>query len=139
MKRACRLVIAIGVLMAMVACSRPPLHVRQDGPTVIIDMQSLGEYPSDVAGIRLVDAVSKEVVWELKGRDGPQLGRVNLTIGENPTLPADIRHGTYEVLKPAGKQTFTLAAKSAYIVEVWANADRPDSKRTAQFVTSASR
>jgi hypothetical protein len=91
--------------MGVFACSRPPLHVLQDGPLVIIDMQSLGEYPSDVAGIHLMDASRRDVVWELRGRGGAQLGRVSLTIGENPVLPADIRHGTYEVPTPAGRQT----------------------------------
>jgi hypothetical protein len=139
MKRAFRLLIPIGVAMVVIACSRPPVHVLQDGPIVVIDMQSLGEYPSDVAGIRLIDAFSKDVVWEVKGHRRAQLGRITLTVGENPTLPADIRHGTYEVLKPAGEQTFTLAPSTAYIVEVWASANRPNSKRTAQFVTSGSR
>ncbi|MCW5572696.1 MAG: hypothetical protein KIT37_06655 [Steroidobacteraceae bacterium] len=139
MKRAYRLLIPIGVAMVMIACSQPPMHVLQDGPIVVIDMQSLGEYPSDVAGIRLIDAFSKDVVWEVKGHDRAQLGRITLTIGDNPTLPADIRHGTYEVLKPAGKQTFTIAPSTAYIIEVWARANRPNSKRTARFVTSGSR
>lgn len=139
MKRACLLLISVGVGMVVIACSRPPVHVVQDGPSVVIDMQSLGEYPSDVAGIRLIDASSKDVVWEVKGRDRAQLGRIRLTIGENPTLPTDIRHGTYDVLKPAGKQTFTIAPNTAYIVEVWANANRPNSKRTARFVTTGPR
>lgn len=135
MKRACRLLISIGVAMTMIACGRPPVHILLDGPIVVIDMQILGEYPSDIAGIRLIDAFSKDVVWELKGHDQAQLGRITLTIGDNPTLPTDIRHGTYEVLTPAGKQAFTIAPSTAYIVEVWASANWPNLKRTARFVT----
>ncbi|MGE3780303.1 MAG: hypothetical protein AB7F89_24150 [Pirellulaceae bacterium] len=138
MKRTRRLLMPVGLAMLMIACGQPPVHIRQDGATVVIDMQLLGEYPSDVAGFRLIDASSRNVVWEVKGHDGPQLGRITLTIGENPALPADIRHGTYEVIEPAEKQTFAMAPGTAYIVEVWANARWPNSKRTIQFVTSGS-
>jgi hypothetical protein len=135
MESALKLLLPTAIAISLFACSRPPLQVRQEGPSVVIDLQSLGEYPSDVAGVRLIETSRKEVIWEVRGRDRAQVGRIRLTVGENPTLPVDVRHGTYEVIAPAGKQTFTLAPGTRYLVEVWASETKPEAKRTAEFAT----
>jgi hypothetical protein len=119
--------------IGIISCGRPPLRVTQQQRAVIIDMQSLGEYPSDVARLRVIDAARDEVVWEVKGRDEPQLGRVQLIVGENPAQITDVRHGKYEVVTPAGKSTFTLAPGVRYVVEAWVSESRSGSKRTAEF------
>lgn len=125
-------------MTALVACGRPPLRVSQQGQSIVIDMQSLGEYPSDVARVRVIDASRNQVVWEVKGRDEPQVGRVQLKVGENPVRIGDVRHGTYEVITPAGKSTFTLAPGARYVVEVWGSDSNPRTKRAAEFVTPQS-
>lgn len=135
MRGALKVLVPIAMAISVFACSRPPLHVLQEGPFMVIDLQSLGEYPSDVAGIRLIEASRKEVVWEVKGRDRAQVGRIRLIVGENPTLPTDVRHGTYELITPAGKTTFTIAPGTRYVVEVWPREGSPGDKRTAQFTT----
>jgi len=40
----------------------------------------------------VIDAARDEVVWEVKGRDEPQLGRVQLIVGENPVQITGVRH-----------------------------------------------
>jgi hypothetical protein len=119
----------------LAACGRPPLSVSQEGQSIIIDMQSLGEYPSDVARLRIIDASQNQVVWDVRGRDGPQLGRVLLKVGENSVQPTGVRHGAYEVVAPAGKSTFTLTPGARYAVEAWGTDANPRTKRVAEFVT----
>lgn len=107
---------AAGALLVVMAftisrCGRPPLRVTTQPGTVVIDMQKLGEYPSDVARLRLTDAASNRIVWEVKGRGEPQLGRVQLSVGENTAAIADVRHGSYDVLAPAGAGTLRCCGR----------------------------
>ena len=132
-----KLLLLLGIAISVIGCNRPPLRVVQEGVFTIIDMQTLGEYPSDVIGMRIIDVSRSAVVWEVRGRDVPQIGLVKLTVGENPTVPADVRHGTYEVVTPAGKETFTIAPGTHYVVEVWSSETALGAKQTAQFSTSA--
>lgn len=132
-----KLLLLLGAALSVFACSRPPLHVVQEGASTVIDMQTLGEYPSDIVGMRIIDVSRMAVVWQIRGRDVPQIGRVKLTVGDNPTLPADVRHGTYEVTTPAGKETFTIAPNTQYVVEVWSSETALGSKSSAHFTTSA--
>jgi hypothetical protein len=137
-KRTQALALAVAVMTCLVACGRPPLSVSQQGQSIRLDMQSLGEYPSHVALLRIIDATQNEVVWEVKGRDEPQLGRVLLTVGENSVRVTDVRHGAYEVIAPAGKSTFTLAPGTRYVVEAWGSDSNPRTKRVAEFTTPES-
>ena len=131
-----RTAVALMVVMAfaLLRCGRPPLRVTMRPGAVVIDMQTLGEYPSDVARVRLTDVASNRVVWEVKGRDEPQLGRVQLSVGENVAAISDVRHGSYDVLAPAGSGTFKLEAGKRYVVEVWGTDDATRAKRHAEFV-----
>ena len=132
MKTAPKILVPLAMAMPLLGCTRPPLDVRQEGAVTVIDLQLLGEYPSDVAGVRLIEASRKQVVWELKGRNDPQLGRITLTVGENSTQPTDVRHGAYDVMTPAGMPTFSVAPDTRYVVEAWTNAK---AKCTAEFTT----
>lgn len=129
-------VIALAVFI--VACHRPPLRVTQQGSSITVDLQTSGEYPSDVARLRLTDASTRRVVWEVKGHDDPQLGKFVLSVGENPVVVADTRHGVYDVVAPVGKQTFTLAGGGRYILEAWGRDGNPCTKREAEFTTPRS-
>jgi hypothetical protein len=114
------------------ACGRPPLSVLQKGQTVVIDVQSLGEYPSDMERLRLTDA-DHRVVWEIKGRDGPQINSVTLKIGENPAQLDDVSHGVYDVIVPRGQSTFTIEPGARYVVEVWGKDARQWTRRKEEF------
>lgn len=132
-----RLTIAIAstlMSVGLIGCGRPPLRVSEQGQTVIIDMQSLGEYPSNVARLRLVEAKRNRVVWEIKGRGEPQLGRLRVNAGPNPVQANDVRHGIYDVVVPSGSETFTLQPGERYVVEVWGNDAKPRTKRQAEFI-----
>jgi hypothetical protein len=132
MKSVAVLAIAFELATTLAGCDRPPLRVSEQGRSITIDMQSLGEYPSKVIRIRLVEVSRNEIVWEVEGHDDPQIGRVQLKVGENPVEIDDVRHGGYDVVVPAGGSRFTLAPASRYRVEVWSN---EGSKHVAEFMT----
>jgi len=117
-------------VVALAGC-RPPLRVSYGNGTVILDMQSLGEYPSDVERIRVTDLRSGDVVWDLEGRNDPQIGLVTLFDGDNSVHPRDIRHGSYEVTVPANTSTFRLESGVKYSVEIWRHAGSNRSRRRA--------
>jgi hypothetical protein len=129
---------SLGVGFGLLACGRPPLRISVQERCVVVDMQTLGEYPSDLARLRLTDASTKRVLWEVRGREEPQVGRVELYVGENPVQLGDVRHGVYDVIAPTNRSTFTLQPTTRYIIEVWGNDTKPRSKRQAEFVTRRS-
>jgi hypothetical protein len=132
-QRLITMALTCAVAALALGCGRPPLNVSTSARAVVIDMQTLGEYPTDVDRLRLTDATDKRVVWEVKGRDEPQLGRVTLSIGENGVAVADVRHGAYDVLAPAAANTFKIEARKRYIVEVWGKDDVSRTKRQVEF------
>jgi hypothetical protein len=128
----------IAATVFIVGCHRPPLRVTQHGSSITVDAQTLGEYPSDVARLRLTDASTNRVVWEVKGHDHPQLGKLVLNVGENPVAVGDTRHGTYDVVKPIRKQTFTLAGGGRYVIEAWGRDGNQGTKREVEFTAPRS-
>ena len=83
-------------------------------------MQTLGEYQTTVTRIRLVDKAADSVVWELKARSGtPQLNKIELKVGLNPSVLAGVSSGAYTVVTPIGP-SFSLAPGREYRVDLWA-------------------
>ena len=58
-----KLVFAIAVLLS--AGCGPPLRVSSNGDVATIDVQSLGEYPSDVSSVILTNEQNGTLVWHL--------------------------------------------------------------------------
>jgi len=110
-------------LLALVACalacdwSTPPLRIVPDAGGVILDVQTLGEYPTSISRIRIGDN-SGTVIWDVRARDGaPQIWTVKLRCGSNNSVMVGEYH-EYEVFAPKSP-TFVLHTKETYIVEVW--------------------
>src|SRR5260370_34656726 len=99
---------SLGFGFGLLACGRPALRISVQQRSVVVDMQTLGEFPSDLARLPLTDASTKRVLWEVRGRDQPQVGRVELYVGENPVQLGDVRHSVYDVIAPTNRSTFTL-------------------------------
>jgi hypothetical protein len=74
----------------------------------------------------------------VKGHDHPQLGKLVLNVGENPVAVGDTRHGTYDVVKPIRKQTFTLAGGGRYVIEAWGRDGNQGTKREVEFTAPRS-
>ena len=89
--------IVLGVLICvLVLCCAPPLRVIRDGQSVIIDVQTLGEYGTSISRIRLTNATTKTVVWELASKSGePRIWTVKVQPGSNETR-VDAEAGTFQ-------------------------------------------
>ena len=112
--------IVLGVLICvLVLCCAPPLRVIRDGQSVIIDVQTLGVYGTSISRIRLTDATTKTVVWELASKSGePRIWTVKVQPGSNETR-VDAEAGTFQVLIPNTAESFVLVAGRSYVIEVW--------------------
>jgi hypothetical protein len=109
--------VILSTVVALTGCAvRPPLGIVRTPEAVTIDVQTLGEYQTSISRIRVSDGSGK-VVWEVKalGRI-PQIHLINLRCGPNPTR---VPVSGYNVLTPSSSDTFVLAEKKRYSVEVW--------------------
>jgi hypothetical protein len=108
------------VLFGWIAARRnaPPLRLVQAANEVTVDVQTLGEYPTTVNRIRLLDA-NRSVVWEVvaQNRDA-QLRMLVLKSGKNPSL-VEADHGAFRVVAPTGVDSFVLSHGTKYRLELW--------------------
>jgi hypothetical protein len=113
--------LAIGLLVGWIALrwKAPPLRIVQRGNDIVVDVQTLGEYPTTVNRIRLSDLNHSSVVWEIAAANGtPQIDRFMLKAAENPaTLEANF--GTYRIVAPTSGIGFLLRKGSKYKIELW--------------------
>jgi hypothetical protein len=86
---------------------------------VRLDVQTLGEYPTTVTEVRIIDTQSNSVVWEVNANsEKPQIREIVLKPGINSTV-LDAGHSrAYEVRVPKSSATFTLQSGRTYAVEV---------------------
>jgi hypothetical protein len=123
MRRILILVCALVALVAAVGCfKRPAVKLEPSGSSVIVHVETLGEYPTTVRHIRLKNASSGNVIFELLTESGtPQIYSFRLSVGENSTHVADPEHGSYRVAEPSGKNTFSLQSGVRYRLTIWGN------------------
>lgn len=125
MKRLYILVVvcSLMVLVTAVGCfKRPAVRLENSGSSVIVHVETLGEYPTTVRHIRLKDASSGKVVLELLTESGtPQIYSFRLSVGENSTHVTDPEHGSYRVAEPSGKNSFSLQPGVHYRLTIWGN------------------
>ena len=117
-------VVAGGVLLlglALLTASYAPtarLEHRRDAVTVHVEF--LGEYPTTVRRIRLMNATTRETLFEIAAAKGsPQIHSFPLVAGENRVDVLEPYSGTYAILTPQGKNTFDLERKTPYLLSVW--------------------
>jgi hypothetical protein len=126
-------VAAIGILgWVAIRWNAPPLGLVQAANLASLDVQTLGEYPTTVKRIRLLD-VNRAVVWEVlaQGR-AAQIRGLALRPGKNPSQ-VDAEYGTYRVVAPKGADFFILSRGMKYTIEFWGG-DSVLSRRSAAFV-----
>lgn len=111
------LVVVVATMAAVGSC-RPPLRITKNGGAVHIDVQTLGEYPTTVAKVRLLDATNDAVIWEVRARGGAQLSTFELKAGANPRAISHVAWGNMEAVTPQ-QPTFTIDPSRPYILEVW--------------------
>jgi hypothetical protein len=111
-----------------------PLKVRATHDKVIVDVQTLGEYPTTVNRIRLTGP-GAEPIWEIRSKSGlTQIWTLTFLPGPNSVDMAETSHGEYIVLIPQPSKTFELKRKTEYVIEMWdENADRHPTRATLHF------
>ncbi len=120
------------VLVILASCTKPPLEIRRTDSGIVLDLQTLGEYPTSVDRLRLVRLPENTLVWEVAVAIGnPQVWTVSLVVGSNPSRPeAGPVAGDWEVIYPKNENSFELERAVRYRVSVWGEGPRP---ATAEF------
>jgi hypothetical protein len=128
------IIVAIGsIAIAAIALVyyRPPLRVATDVASVHVDVQTLGEYPTDVTKVRLMDARTDAVVWEVRSHGRAQLSTFDLNAGENRVGISHVAWGSFEVVQPR-RATFEIKREQPYVLEVWGT-NLPITRSRARF------
>ncbi len=107
--------------LGLTACFAAPFGVKVKGDMAQIEVSTLGEYPTSVRRIRLSEAESGSLVWELSsGPRVPQIWDFTLRAGLNPAqLPTVFRGREYHVVAPRGRSSFLLRRNVVYRLEMW--------------------
>jgi len=101
---------------------RPPLWLETSECSIVIHVETLGEYPTTVRHIQLKSVASGDVLFEvIRGSGAPQIHSFRLSIGKNQVNIADPQAGTYRVLRPAVSDSFDLRQGEKYKLTVWGN------------------
>jgi hypothetical protein len=121
------LLCSLMVVVTAVGCfKRPAVRLETSGSSVIVHVETLGEYPTTVRHIRLKDASSGRVVLEMLTESGtPQIYNFRLSVGENSLHLVDPEHGSYRVAEPSGKNAFFLQRGVHYQLMIWGEGRRP--------------
>lgn len=133
-----------GLLVAACHRDRPPLEVRRVGDLFLVDVQTLGEYKTSVARIRL--SRGGEVVWEVEARPPEQqIHTFPVRIGRNPgpledcgggpVMSCDRPQGDDGFSVLVGAQSFVVERGASYLLEIWGSS-APSSRASTNLVTS---
>ena len=128
-------VAATGVILTAIIGLRwdaPPFRVNHEVDRVVVDVQTLGEYPTTIHEIRLVDLSNEAVVWQLRADSGtPQIHRITLSVGAN-AAQIQTPTGSYRVVVPSTGARFVIRRVTRYRIEVW-GAPSKFSRQSADF------
>lgn len=121
-------------LVSMTGCfKRPAIRLDYTGASVVVHVETLGEYPTTIRHVMIEEISSSKAVFDLLAESGsPQIYNFKLTAGENPTRLADPEHGSFRVNEPKGKDTFLLQKGTRYRLTIWGEGWLP-SKSEIQF------
>ena len=98
---------------------RTSTKIVQRGNGTVVDVQTLGEYPTTVDRIRLSDLNQSTVVWEIATANGtPQIDRFMLKADKNPAV-LEANSGSYRLVAPTNGSGFLLRKGSKYRIELW--------------------
>ena len=114
-------VVFFGTTVLLLAGCGPPLHVTSNGDVATIDVQSLGEYPSDVSSVMVTNEQSGTLLWHLVSdrTDRFQIDTLTLRVGANSSRPS-VSWGNVRSQVPAGQDFFVIDPGVRYRVHVCA-------------------
>ena len=116
--------IVISMLLSLSGCaSKPRLSLTATPGHVIVDVQTLGEYPTTVRRVRLADDAGR-TIWEITSKRGtPQIHKLAFAVGANSAKLASPDSGEYEVIAPTDAGDFQLKSGTDYTVQVWGGSE----------------
>ena len=125
-----RSIVLVGILLTMIALSAcfkgPALRLENSAGSVVVHIETLGEYMTTVRRVRIDEASTGRVIFDLMTESGtPQIFNFRLSAGENSTHIADPEHGSYRVAEPIGKNTFSLQKGIRYRLMIWGDGRSP--------------
>ena len=107
-------------LLLISGCLKPPMVLTKKGAGVEVSVSTLGEYPTSISRVRLEDAKSGAVIWELRAKGKvPQIWGLALRPGRNATELRDTMNGQYGIIAPKGNAAFFLEKGRLYVIAVW--------------------
>jgi hypothetical protein len=121
------LVVALAIYLHL---DRPYIQLRHENAAIVVDAQTLGEYPTTVRRIRLAEGASGKVVFELlpDGRT-PQITIFRLAVGDNSVNLVDTYYGAYKVVTPRTGNAFSLKSGEEYRLAMWGTGWLPSTVR----------
>jgi hypothetical protein len=112
-------VLALLIVWIALRWNAPTLRLVRSSRDIVVDVQTLGEYPTTVNRIRVSDLSQSTVVWEVVTQRGtPQIHDFALKLDNNPALLA-AQYGDYRVVAPNGADRFVLRKGVRYRIELW--------------------
>jgi hypothetical protein len=127
----------ITVLCIVDACTKPPTRLQywgDRGDKVIIDVATLGEYPTTIVHARLTNRQTHAIIWEIKTNSGtPQIHAMALREGENSVSLVEPDSGTYAVVSPPNLKIFRLEHGVEYELELWGGANSSPARVEIRF------
>ncbi len=92
--------------------------MKPAGNGVVVDVQTLGEYPTTVRRIRLT--CSDVVIWEVKAvAEVAQIHRFTIRPGDNPCYQDDVSEPEFRVVVPADCGVFWVRRGERCGIEIW--------------------
>jgi len=106
----------------LVALNTPALLIKEGADSVVIDLRWLGDYEAVVSRLRVVEASSGLVIWEVQSESSDsRLFQVPVRLGSN-AVSMKASHGSFRVVEPKASGTFVIEKDRNYTVEVWGDA-----------------
>lgn len=116
--------IGIFLLTTFLGCDSNRASVSVSGDKASIDVQTMGEYGTNIVRVVLSDSQTHAIVWEVKAKsDRPHIHAFTLHSGDNSVSILEPQGGSYEVVAPASSGVFHLARGTKYELRFWKSLD----------------
>jgi hypothetical protein len=127
----------LAVLCVVDSCTRPPARVKyrgDRGETAVVDVATLGEYPTTIVRVRLTNQRTHAIMWEIKASSGtPQIWALAVKEGENSTSLAEPEAGKYAIVSPGDPQIFRLERGVRYEIDLWGDTNSSPTRVGIRF------
>jgi hypothetical protein len=83
------------------SCAVPQPSISCNGPNeLVVHIETLGEYQTDVSWAELIDFHSAVTVWQIEARNGLQIDNFRFSPEQEVSSPPSVAHGDVDVVTP---------------------------------------